>query len=215
MPLSRLARLETLVLTAALAALIACGSADGGSSSPATCSGCEGALCESTCTDLSTALAADVQAALPSSACVAETAISGIATLCSAQTCPAGGAAGCTVALSWSPVALGRDTHLLEGTVTGTSSVDAHAPGTSCTAIVTATLSYRAAAAFACAPGSETATFGTATTKVESSSVTPDAGCGLLATYLEQFRPTFAAAAERALKNALAGATASVTATCP
>ena len=162
---------------AALVALIACGSAGGGSSSPATCSGCEGALCGGRCTDLSTALAADVEGALPSSACVAETAISGIATLCSAQTCPAGGAAGCTVALSWSPVALGRDTHLLEGTVTGTSSVDAHAPGTSCTAIVTATLSYRAAAAFACAPGSETATFGTATTKVESSSVTPDAGC--------------------------------------
>jgi hypothetical protein len=112
-------------------------------------------------------------------------------------------------------VALGRDTHLLEGTVTATSSVDAQAPGTSCTAIVTALLSYRAAASFACAPGSESATFGTATTKVESWSVTPDATCALLGVYLDEFRSTFTTAAESALKNALAGATASVTATCP
>jgi hypothetical protein len=214
MALPRVARLETVVLSAALVALIACGSAGDGTTTPATCAACEGAICGTRCTDLSTALADQVESALPASACVPETAISGGATVCSAQTCPAGGAAGCTVALSWSPVALGRDTHLLEGTVTATSNVDAHL-GTSCTATVTAMLSYRAAAAFACAPGSESATFGAATTKVESSSVTPGAGCELLVTYLDLFRPTFAASAESALKNALAGATASVTATCP
>lgn len=207
--------LERSALITALVALIACGSADGGSSAPATCSGCEGALCASTCTDLSARLADEVASKLPGSACVAETLVQGVATLCGAGTCPAGGPAGCAIALAWSPVALGRDTHLLEGAVTATSSVDAHAPGTSCTAIVTATLSYRAAAAFACAPGSESATFGTATTEVKSWSVTPDVACALLGVYLDEFRPTFTTAAESALKDALAGATASVTASCP
>ncbi len=215
MALPRFARLQTLVPTAALAALIACGSAGGGSTTPATCGGCEGALCAERCTDLSTALGAKVQAGLPASACVPQTDVQGGATVCSAQACPAGGAPGCTVALSWSPVALGRDTHLLEGTITATSLVDAHLAGTACAATVTATLSYRASAAFACAPSSETATFGTITPTVLSSSATPAPGCELLVTYLDLFRPKFEAAAESAARDALAQATASVTATCP
>lgn len=214
MALPRAVRLETLILGAAVAALIACGSAGDGTTTSATCAGCEGALCGGTCTDLSPALGQKVQAALPASACAAQTTISGVATVCSAHACPAGGAQGCAVALAWGPVALGRATHQLEGTVTATSSVDAHAPGTDCTATVTAVLSYTAAASFSCAPGSETATFGAITSNVESSSVSPGT-CGLLATFLDQFRSTFEAQAERALQEALAGATTSLTTTCP
>lgn len=215
MSLPRGARLEFLVSSAALAALVAltaCGSADG--TTPATCVLCEGALCNGVCTDLSAALAAEVKAGLPASSCVPKPSAldaSGVS-VCSAQLC-GGQAPGCAVALTWSPALL-RDAHRLEGTVTATSDVDAHLSGIDCVATLTATFSYAASAAFACAPGVETATFGTITTTPQSSAVSLGT-CGLLATWLNLYLPTFTSTVQTTVQTALARATTSVTATCP
>ncbi len=217
MSLPRGARLAPLMSSAALAALVAltaCGSADG--TTPATCVLCEGALCNGVCTDLSAALAAEVKAGLPASSCVPEPepsvlGASGVS-VCSAQLC-GGQAPGCAVALTWSPTLL-RDAHRLDGTVTATSDVDAHLSGMDCVATLTAEYSYAASAAFACAPGVETATFGTIATTPQSSNVSLGT-CGLLATWLNLYLPTFTSTVQTTVETALARATTSVTAACP